>query len=242
MFPSLLPFLQRLFFPSSALCEEDRQAQSQNVNQVQVQVEKETKMENSVVTVSGIQIFANSSISPERLKYFQAGNGNTNKTEQNITLRDAIALASALSTVPRFRGMMVFALPGTFQAARLPEDAVELSLLMREGLGADDTAFIHFIFPSGLGTVMNAALLLKAFKVSWQHGIQTIMLENYLDGGNPILTVASVPSVADAITAYGEETFGQFEEEKTAIDQFAIPDGLPIGRGLPEASTDPHNL
>ena len=176
---------------------------------------------NETVSISGIQLSAQSLIAPNRLAYFQAGNGNQNKTEQNITVRDAVKLAIALTSVPRFAGLMAFALPGSYSSGPLPEHAVELSLLIREGLGVDDLAFIHFIFPNGLRTVMNAALLLKAFSHGWANGIQVILLENFMDGGNPVVTVASVPVVQEAIDNYLAATFKEFEELPPAFDQFA---------------------
>jgi hypothetical protein len=173
------------------------------------------------ITISGVQIQLASSVNPDRLTYFSAPN-----PAQNSTIRQAVRLATALVQIPKFSGVMAFVLPGTFIAGPLPENAMELSIAIKEGFGADDPCFIHFMFADGTRTIMNVGLLLKAFSHGWRNGLQTILLENFMDGRDPALFLTAETEVLQVLLAKAQSLFGEFEEPKPEVDPFAIPTGL----------------
>lgn len=198
--------------------------------------------EKQVMQIQGINLPVISEIDSNRLSYFQAPNA-----EENASTIKAIALANSLVSIPRYAGLMAFVLPGNFPAGKLTEDAVELSLLLREGLGANDETFVHFLFPNGTGEIMNVGLLLKAFAGGWQAGIEMINIESYRDGVNPRLALTTIPAVTAVIDQVAVTLFGQFSSAPPAIDPFAPPTGLPSPEAkglnqLGDGASDPHEL
>lgn len=180
-------------------------------------------MSSHIVTVSGVQLNSESSISPDRLRFFSAPN-----PLQNLTPRMAVELAEPLSAVPYFAGLMLFVAPGTFAAEKLNEDAVELSLFIKEGAGADDPCHIFFLFPKGVHKDLNGGLLAKSFGNGWEAGFRSILLDAFKDGREPIVLLSEVPEIRKQIEQQTRMAFGLFYNAAPEFDPFAQPTGLQI--------------
>jgi hypothetical protein len=140
---------------------------------------------------------------------------------------------------------MLFALPGTYAAGPLPEDAAEVSLLIKEGLGINDAAFLHIVFTGGKGNQrpLNVGLLLKTFAAGWRYGIADILLEVFTDGKDPGLMLLEVPVINELVEEEAKDLFGNFANKKPEFDPFEQPTGLPSGqRSIGTAANDWHEL
>jgi len=173
---------------------------------------------NHVVSVAGIELRLESTIAPARLQAFSAPNAL-----QNASVETTIELCTALASLKKFDGLMAYVLPGTYLAGPLPEGAIELATFLDEGAGVDDRLYLHVVFPSSNSTPINVGLLLKAFSHGWANGIQTILLEAYMDGGNPLITLAGASILQRAISAYALSVFGPFAAPSAPTDPFAQP-------------------